>query len=129
MEIVPKLCGKAINQCGFRCVKQNIDQRQRQFQFGSISVSLIIGDVQSKLPNWEGKADAWFLDGFSPAKNPEMWCEKVMAGVGTHTNAKGTFATFTAAGHVRRALEAVGFDVMRTPGFGRKRHMSRGVLR
>ncbi len=49
--------------------------------------------------------------------------------VGARTRPKGTFATYTAAGHVRRALGAAGFDVTRKPGFGRKRHMSLGVLK
>ncbi|MEJ1993565.1 MAG: MnmC family methyltransferase, partial [Maritimibacter sp.] len=71
-----------------------------------------------------GQADAWFLDGFSPAKNPELWNETLMQAVGTHTAPDGTAATYTAAGFVRRGLEAAGFTVTRQPGFGRKRHMT-----
>lgn len=84
---------------------------------------LISGDANTTLPAWEGRADAWFLDGFSPAKNPELWGAPLMAEVGRHTAPGGTAATYTAAGHVRRALEAAGFAVARQPGFGRKRHM------
>ena len=69
------------------------------------------------LPAWDGLADAWFLDGFSPAKNPELWEAPLMAQVGQHTAAGGTFATYTAAGDVRRALAAAGFEVDRRPGF------------
>lgn len=94
-----------------------------------LSFNLITGDARETLPAWSGKADAWFLDGFSPAKNPELWDAALLAEVGKHTAPNGTFATYTAAGHVRRALGDAGFEVTRVAGFGRKRHMSRGVLR
>lgn len=100
-----------------------------EIQVGQVQLRLRIGDVAETLPDWDGRADAWFLDGFSPAKNPEMWNDAIMAQVGAHTAPGGTFATYTAAGGVRRALDAAGFSVERRPGFGRKRHMSVGVLR
>jgi tRNA U34 5-methylaminomethyl-2-thiouridine-forming methyltransferase MnmC len=90
---------------------------------------LIIGDARETLPHWHEKVDAWFLDGFSPAKNPELWEGPLMQAVGDHTNAGGTVATYTAAGFVRRALDAAGFDVERVKGFGRKRHMTIGSKR
>ncbi|WP_424944497.1 tRNA (5-methylaminomethyl-2-thiouridine)(34)-methyltransferase MnmD [Aliiroseovarius crassostreae] len=102
---------------------------QRVFDVHGLRVEVIEGDARDRLATWEGKADAWFLDGFSPAKNPELWGEDLMKEVARHTAPNGTFATYTAAGFVRRALDAGGFDVERVPGFGRKRHMSRGVLR
>lgn len=86
---------------------------------------MIEGDARQTLPAWDGAAHAWFLDGFSPAKNPELWGERLMAEVARHTAPGGTAATYTAAGHVRRALEAAGFAVTRAPGFGRKRHMTK----
>lgn len=95
---------------------------------GQVELRVITGDVVDSLPAWEGRADAWFLDGFAPAKNPGMWSDDLMQEVGRHTAAGGTFATYTAAGHVRRALEAAGFIVGRRPGYGRKRHMSTGRL-
>ena len=91
--------------------------------------NLITGDARQTLPAWDGKADAWFLDGFSPAKNPELWEPTLMHAVGQHTQPNGTLATYTAAGHVRRALGDAGFDVQRVAGFGRKRHMTIGTLR
>lgn len=100
---------------------------QRQFRFGQIEVDVKIGDARETLTTWEGQADAWFLDGFSPAKNPELWGEDLMREVGRHTTPEGTFATYTAAGHVRQKLTEAGFTVTRIPGFGRKRHMSHGV--
>ena len=94
-----------------------------------LHADIIIGDARDTLAAWDGKADAWFLDGFSPAKNPELWSPELMAHVGRHTARGGTFATYTAAGHVRRSLDDAGFDVSRVKGFGRKRHMSVGRLR
>ncbi|MHA3978060.1 tRNA (5-methylaminomethyl-2-thiouridine)(34)-methyltransferase MnmD [Halovulum sp. GXIMD14794] len=99
-----------------------------RFTLGSVEAEVLVGDAREVLPGWQGRADAWFLDGFSPAKNPELWSPALMAEVGRHTARAGTFATYTAAGHVRRGLEAAGFNVERRPGFGTKRHMSVGVL-
>lgn len=89
---------------------------------------VIIGDARKTLPNLTDEADAWFLDGFSPAKNPELWEVSLMNTVGIKTKPSGTFATYTAAGHVRRALAEAGFEVQRVPGFGRKRHMTVGRM-
>jgi len=97
-----------------------------QFQLDGIAVEIVIGDAREQLEIWDQMADAWFLDGFSPAKNPELWTPELMASVARHTTSGGTFATYTAAGHVRRALSEGGFSVDRVPGFGRKRHMSIG---
>ncbi|QUJ75904.1 tRNA (5-methylaminomethyl-2-thiouridine)(34)-methyltransferase MnmD [Sulfitobacter albidus] len=92
------------------------------------TLEVIHGDARTALPAWEGVADAWFLDGFSPAKNPELWAPELMAQVAAHTAPCGTAATYTAAGFVRRGLEEAGFAVTRSAGFGRKRHMTRAVL-
>lgn len=100
-----------------------------RFQLESISVDVILGDANQTLANWSGKADAWFLDGFSPAKNPELWNPALMAEVAAHTNAGGTVATYTAAGHIRRSLSSVGFSIDRIPGFGTKRHMTVGQMK
>ncbi|SNR40701.1 tRNA U34 5-methylaminomethyl-2-thiouridine-forming methyltransferase MnmC [Paracoccus sediminis] len=96
-------------------------------QVGHVALRMVVGDVARTLPGWRGRADAWFLDGFSPAKNPRMWDDGIMAHVGRCTAPGGTFATYTAAGAVRRALGHAGFAVERRPGFGRKRHMSVGI--
>lgn len=91
-----------------------------------IEVRLIVGDARDTLPGWPDRADAWFLDGFSPARNPQLWGEALMAEVARHTAPGGSVATYTAAGDVRRALARAGFDVTRTAGYGRKRHMTTG---
>lgn len=94
-----------------------------------LDAEIVIGDARETLPAWTGRADAWFLDGFAPARNPALWQPGLMAQVARHTAPGGTCATYTAAGFVRRGLEAAGFDVARRPGFGRKRHMTVGTYR
>jgi len=89
---------------------------------------LIVGDARRTLPAWQDKADAWFLDGFAPAKNPALWEPALLAEVARHTAPGGSAATYTAAGHVRRALAEAGFEVTRQAGFGRKRHMTTARL-
>ncbi|MFM2357202.1 MAG: hypothetical protein RLZZ528_2938 [Pseudomonadota bacterium] len=101
----------------------------RQFTLAGIEVDVITGDARDRLPAWTGRADAWFLDGFSPARNPELWGAGLLRDVAEHTAPGGTFATYTAAGFVRRGLQAAGFQVERLPGFGSKRHMTRGLLK
>ncbi len=101
---------------------------QTVFDLGGLRAEVILGDARETLPAWAGLADAWFLDGFSPAKNPELWSEALMAQVARHTAPGGTFATYTAAGFVRRGLQAAGFQVERRPGHGTKRHMTAGQL-
>lgn len=97
---------------------------ETRFSLGALDVGVIVGDARQTVPAWKEKADAWYLDGFSPAKNPELWGEDLMRAVAAHTAPGGSLATYTAAGFVRRGLEAAGFDVERRPGFGRKRHMT-----
>lgn len=93
-----------------------------------VILSVVLGDAQETVTAWTQKADAWYLDGFSPAKNPTLWTEGLMRDVALHTVTGGTFATYTAAGFVRRNLTNAGFHVERVAGFGRKRHMTRGTL-
>ena len=100
------------------------------FRFaGGVTLNLIVGDARKTLPQWRGQVDAWYLDGFSPAKNPELWGASLLQDVARHTVKDGTVATYTAAGFVRRGLQQAGFSVTRAPGFGRKRHMTKATLR
>lgn len=92
-----------------------------------VTLDLVIGDARDTLPGWKDQADAWFLDGFSPAKNPELWGAPLMQQVARHTATGGTIATYTAAGFVRRGLQSAGFEVTRVAGYGRKRHMTTAV--
>lgn len=104
------------------------------FAGGRIRLTLAIIDVADalwKLPGGfagEGRVDAWFLDGFSPAKNPDMWASAVFSGMVKASRSGATLATYSSAGWVRRGLEDAGFKVAKAPGFGRKREMTRGRL-
>ncbi|OTA15202.1 bifunctional tRNA -methyltransferase MnmD [Xenorhabdus vietnamensis] len=99
---------------------------------GAITLDLWFGDVNDLLPkissNLTGKVDAWFLDGFAPSKNPQMWSEQLFAAMAKFCRPEGTFATFTSAGIVRRGLQEAGFNVTKIKGFGRKREMLTGIL-
>ncbi|MEA9389119.1 bifunctional tRNA (5-methylaminomethyl-2-thiouridine)(34)-methyltransferase MnmD/FAD-dependent 5-carboxymethylaminomethyl-2-thiouridine(34) oxidoreductase MnmC [Acerihabitans sp. TG2] len=98
----------------------------------TITLDLWYGEVNALLPtmdaNLAGHVDAWFLDGFSPAKNPAMWSEGLFQSMARFACPQGTFATFTAAGFVRRGLLQAGFNVGKRVGFGRKREMLAGIL-
>lgn len=97
-----------------------------------ITLDLWFGDVNELLPSLPRSLhhtiDAWFLDGFAPAKNPDMWQQSLFNGMANLTRPHGTFATFTAAGFVKRGLQAAGFNVEKCRGFGKKRDMLRGTL-
>ena len=97
-----------------------------QLANGRIGLTLLIGDVLEMLEQLDGKIDAWFLDGFAPAKNPDMWNEQVFSQLARLATHNTTLATFTSAGFVRRGLLAAGFAVKRVLGFGRKREMLAG---
>jgi tRNA 5-methylaminomethyl-2-thiouridine biosynthesis bifunctional protein len=85
------------------------------------TLDLAVMDVVEALEAWDGAADAWFLDGFSPALNPAMWRDEVLAAVARRSAPGARAATFTVAGAVRRGLRAAGFEIAKRPGFGRKR--------
>jgi tRNA 5-methylaminomethyl-2-thiouridine biosynthesis bifunctional protein len=85
------------------------------------TLDLAIGDVAWALPQWTGRADAWFLDGFAPSTNPGMWSDAVLDGIAARSAPGARVATFTVAGAVRRGLAVRGFTVGKRPGHGRKR--------
>ena len=93
---------------------------------GRIQLDLHINDASLALPKISQKADAWLLDGFAPAKNADMWSSEVFAHIARLSEINTTFATFTSAGAVRRGLQAVGFEVNKHAGFGKKREMLAG---
>jgi tRNA 5-methylaminomethyl-2-thiouridine biosynthesis bifunctional protein len=84
-------------------------------------LDLAVMDAALALEAWGGQADAWFLDGFSPACNPGMWSPAVFQALARRSAPGARCATFTVAGEVRRGLAAAGFEVAKAPGFGRKR--------
>ena len=93
------------------------------FLEGKLRLHLLYGDANVALDNTEFVADAWFLDGFSPAKNPELWNRNLLLTVGRLTRENGSFATFTVASKVQQSLADAGFLVEKRRGFGRKREM------
>lgn len=94
----------------------------------SFTLHLFLGDVLEMLPKFSPPMDCYFLDGFAPKKNPEMWSEAVVLQLRELSKSGTSFATFTAAGFVRRSLENVGFTVKKISGFGKKREMLVGFL-
>lgn len=86
-----------------------------------LSLTLHTGDIAETLPRAGLKADAWFLDGFSPAKNEAMWSEAIWPLLAERCAPGCIAATFTVAGAVRRGLDGVGLKPEKRPGYGRKR--------
>ncbi len=111
-EQLQKLWPKPVS--GFH--RLNLDQ-------GRIQLTLLYGDATEMLSQLNAQIDCWFLDGFAPSKNPEMWREELFAQLRRLSHAKTTLATFTCAGLVRRGLKASGFEIRKIPGYGRKREM------
>lgn len=102
------------------------------FDQGSVILDLWLGDILDTLPSIQtypnGIIDAWYLDGFAPSKNPDMWQEALFQNMARLSKPNCTFATFTAAGIVKRGLRENGFIVKKTKGFGRKRDMLMGYF-
>ena len=101
-----------------------------RFHFDETTLDLWFGDVAENLPQlgdyMNDKIDAWFLDGFAPSKNHDMWNEQIYQQMFRFTKPQGTFATFTAASAVRKGLENAGFDITKRKGFGKKRECLSG---
>ena len=93
----------------------------------SVTLTLIIGDVNEALPKLDAAVDCWFLDGFKPRSNPDMWSDSVFDNMARLSAVATTFSTFTAVGYVRRGLTSVGFNVQKISGFGYKWHMLVGT--
>lgn len=93
---------------------------------GRVTLTLLVGDATECLARLDAHVDAWFLDGFAPAKNPQMWQPPLFAELARLSGPETTLATFTSAGVVRRALVEAGFAMRRVPGFGTKWEMLSG---
>ncbi|HKS12099.1 MAG TPA: bifunctional tRNA (5-methylaminomethyl-2-thiouridine)(34)-methyltransferase MnmD/FAD-dependent 5-carboxymethylaminomethyl-2-thiouridine(34) oxidoreductase MnmC [Pseudomonas sp.] len=95
---------------------------------GRVTLTLMIGDVLEQLPQLDARIDAWFLDGFAPAKNPDMWTPELFAQIARLSGPGTTLGTFTSTGWVRRGLMAAGFVMRRVPGIGKKWEVMGGVF-
>ncbi|MDU9390808.1 bifunctional tRNA (5-methylaminomethyl-2-thiouridine)(34)-methyltransferase MnmD/FAD-dependent 5-carboxymethylaminomethyl-2-thiouridine(34) oxidoreductase MnmC [Pseudomonas sp. zfem002] len=102
--------------------------QQFLFDNGRVSLTLMIGDAREQFEKLDGHIDAWFLDGFAPAKNPDMWTPELFAQLARLSRPGTTLGTFTSTGWVRRALIAVGFSMKRIPGIGKKWEILRGLF-
>ena len=103
-----------------------------RLQNDDIELTLLIGDVNERIQSLDFAphlVDAWFLDGFAPSKNPDMWTQNLFDHMARLTNIGGSLATFTAAGFVRRGLQQAGFSISKHKGFGFKREMLSGTKR
>ncbi|MCL9781862.1 bifunctional tRNA (5-methylaminomethyl-2-thiouridine)(34)-methyltransferase MnmD/FAD-dependent 5-carboxymethylaminomethyl-2-thiouridine(34) oxidoreductase MnmC [Vibrio sp. S4M6] len=102
------------------------------FDDGAVTLDLWFGDIKDCMPMVptleNGVVDAWFLDGFAPSKNPEMWNQALFNNMARLAKPNGTCATFTAAGFVRRGLIDAGFSMKKVKGFGTKREMIAGEI-
>ena len=93
-----------------------------------VCLTLFFGDARDGLDRLVLRADAFFLDGFSPTKNPELWSPRVFHQLGRLAAPGASLATWSVAGTVREGLRRAGFEIAKAPGFGGKRQMLRGVL-
>jgi tRNA 5-methylaminomethyl-2-thiouridine biosynthesis bifunctional protein len=96
------------------------------FDQGRVALTLMIGEAAEVLAEAEAQVDAWFLDGFAPSRNPEMWSPEVFAEVARLSAPGASLATFTVARPVRQDLAMAGFTLEKRPGYGRKREMLTG---
>lgn len=99
-----------------------------ELEQGRVQLTLWFGEAEDGFAALNADVDAWFLDGFAPSKNPEMWTDKLFQHVYRLSHQGTTCSTFTAAGIVRRGLRDVGFEVKKVKGFGQKREMLVGEL-
>ena len=105
---------------------------RRFFESGRVQLSVFFGDVGDGLADFRKQqrrgVDAWFLDGFAPKRNPEMWRDGLFADVAALSAPGATATTFSAAGEVRRRLAAHGFTVRRVDQRPHKRHSTAAVF-
>ena len=92
-----------------------------------VELRLLFGDAAALLPALtlapDEAVDAFFLDGFSPARNPDLWSPALCRALARLAKPGATLATWSVAGSVRRALSEAGFMVEKRPGFADKRQM------
>lgn len=87
---------------------------------GRVVLTLLVGDAHDMLPQLDASIDTWFLDGFAPAKNPQMWTTEIFTQLARLSAPGASLATFTSMGDVRRGLIGAGFAMRKRPGYGKK---------
>lgn len=98
------------------------------FAGGRVVLTLLIGDALELIGQLDAKVDAWFLDGFAPAKNPDMWTPELFTALARLSHVNTTLGTFTSTGYVRRRLNDAGFKMKRVPGLGKKWEVLKGAF-
>lgn len=101
--------------------------QQFTFDNGRVTLTLLIGDVLEQLPQLDAQIDVWFLDGFAPAKNPDMWTPELFAQLARLSHPGTVLGTFTTTGWVRRSLVDAGFAMKKVPGIGKKWEVMSGA--
>jgi len=99
---------------------------RRHFAGGQVTLTLIFGDAASHLPQLAARADAFYLDGFAPAKNPELWSPELCAALSRLAAPGATLATWSVAAGVRESLAACCWSLAKVQGYSGKRYMLRG---
>lgn len=100
-----------------------------EFENGAVTLTLCFGRAQVLAPRLSARVDAFFLDGFAPDRNPDIWSEPLLRTLADLAAPGATVATWACTGALRQALQEAGFDVRREPGYGGKWHMTVGEVR
>lgn len=106
----------------------HLSQGMHRLQFGRVVLTLCFDDVEDAMPELASPVDAWYLDGFAPSKNPQMWQPYLYRNMARLSKPYATASSFTSSNTVRRGLQRQGFTVDNTKGFGRKHFMTQAVF-
>lgn len=116
----------------FESCKKTLKEFSLSFFDDQVTLKVIINDAADGLASINspknGLVDAWYLDGFSPAKNPQMWSKQLFEQIGRLSKPQASIATFTVAGFVKRQLQSIGFRTQKKPYIGNKHEMLTGVF-
>ena len=94
-----------------------------RFEEFNCTLMLIFGDCVDAFENMDAKIDAWFLDGFAPSKNPQMWSERLFKRISELSQQGTTLSTYSVAANLKKQLTENGFVIQKKKGFGKKREM------
>ncbi|CUU77055.1 5-methylaminomethyl-2-thiouridine methyltransferase [Campylobacter hyointestinalis] len=122
----------------FECFSRYFDEFIKQYEVlqnalirinlgKDIILDIYFGDILEGLKELNFKADAWYLDGFTPAKNPQMWSEELFGAIKYFCKNGAIIRTFSSASIVRLRLLDAGFSVKKLKGFGKKREMLEAI--
>lgn len=116
-----------VHRCTLSTRSENQRSQANRANSRPVKLTLFYGEALQWFRCVDFLANAWFLDGFSPPKNPTIWSHQIIQKISQHSLPGTTLTTYTVAGHIRRSLSELGFSVNKQPGFGPKRSMTKGV--